>query len=169
MAEHFITTALNSKHRKENFDCGKDLLNRYIRQQASQDVKRKLSACFILTDQDFTAIGYYTLSSSSIRRDQLPSEIKAKLPPAYSDLPVTLLGRLAIDQAHIGQGLGELLLLDALKRAYFVSIESVASMAVIVDPIDQHAIEFYRKYGFILLPDSQKMFLTMNTIAKLFQ
>lgn len=169
MANSYITDVLCSVHSKDTFDCGVDLLNGYIHRQASQDVKRKLTACFILPDEKLNIKGYYTLSSSSIPRDQLPPVIIKKLPGSYINLPVTLLGRLAVDEAFMGQGFGELLLIDALKRAYFTSVQNVGSMAVIVDPIDQEAVTFYTKYDFIFLPDSGKMFLTMNTIAKLFE
>ncbi len=168
MDNFYVTAVLSSRHIKENFDCGKDLLNGYIYKQASQDFRRRISACFILAEEDNLVKGYYTLSSSSIKRDQLPPEVVKRLPGSYIDLPVTLLGRLALDKAHIGQGLGELLLVDALKRAYLASVQSVASMAVVVDPIDQSAIDFYSKYDFIMLPDSHKMFLTMDTVSKLF-
>jgi len=164
----YITNVLSSIHIKENFDCNKDLLNGYIHRQASQDVKRRISACFVLADDDRVIKGYYTLSSSSIQRDHLPVETIKKLPGSYTDLPVTLMGRLAIDKKHFGKGFGALLLLDALKRSFDASVNNVGSMAVIVDPIDQEAINFYEKYGFILIPDSGKMFLTMSTISKLF-
>jgi len=164
----YLTDALSSEHRKEGFDCGQDLLNGYIRRQASQDVKRRITACFILAGENGLVMGYYTLSSASISRDKLPSAIIRKLPGSYSDLPVTLLGRLAVDNAHKGKGLGEALLADALKRAFYASVQSVASIAIVVDPIDQNAQKFYTKYGFIMLPDSGKMFLTMETVAKLF-
>lgn len=168
MDKIFLTNTLNSNHKKEDFDCGKDLLNGYIHRQASQDVKRKISACFVLANDDGVVKGYYTLSSLSIHRNQLPLEIVKRLPSSYSDLPVTLLGRLALDKSIIGQGWGEALLVDALKRAYFASVQSVASMAVVADPIDQSAIDFYTRYGFIQIPDSGKMFITMKTIEKLF-
>ncbi len=164
----YLTDALSPKHQKDHFDCGQDLLNSYIRRQASQDVKRRISACFILAAEDGLVMGYYTLSSASIARKKLPPAIIKKLPVCYSDLPVTRLGRLAVDKTQKGKGLGEALLVDALKRAFFASVQSVASMAVVVDPIDQNALNFYTKYGFIKLPDSGKMFLTMNTVAKLF-
>jgi GNAT superfamily N-acetyltransferase len=164
----FITQVLASKHKKSDFDCGKEMLNGYIRKQASQDIRRRLSACFVLTDKYEVVKGYYTLSSSSIPRNQLAAEFIKKLPASYTHLPVTLLGRLALDKGAIGKGMGALLLADALKRAFIASEQSVASMAVVVDPIDQEAINFYLKYGFLLLPDSQKMFLPMNTVAKLF-
>lgn len=165
---NYSTVPLHASHNKKDFNCGKELLDNYLHTQAKQDVKRKLSACFILADKENNIKGYYTLSSAVIQRDLLPDDIKNKMPPSYHDLPATLLGRLAIDRSCKGQGLGENLLLDALKRSYDTSASSIGSMAVIVDPIDTDAIRFYQKYGFILLPDSGKMFLPMETISKLF-
>jgi predicted GNAT family N-acyltransferase len=166
---NYSTAPLNSAHKKKKFNCGKDLLDNYLHTQAKQDVKRKLSACFILTDEEQNVKGYYTLSSSAINRNLLPDEIKSKLPPTYIDLPATLLGRLAVDNAYKGQGLGRHLLLDALKRSFDASVNSVGSMAVIVDPLDEDAMRFYRNYAFIRLSESDKMFLPMETISKLFQ
>lgn len=163
----FLSVPLSSSHKKESFNCGKALLDDYLHRQAKQDVKRMLSACFVLPDDENNIKGYYTLSSSSIERNLLPQEIAKKLPPSYFDLPVILLGRLAVAKNYQGQGIGETLLVDALKRSYSVSRE-IGSMAVIVDPLDNDALHFYRKYDFIALPDSAKMFLPMGTIAKLF-
>ncbi len=166
---NYLTVPLNSSHRKEKFTCGITLLDNYLHTQAKQDVKRKLSACFILDEEDNLVKGYYTLSSASIQRNILPEGLIKKLPASYSNLPATLLGRLAIDNSYKGQGLGELILMDALKRSYDSSVRSVGSMAVIVDPIDEGAVNFYKKYGFILLPDSGKMFISMETISELFK
>ncbi|MCX6319575.1 MAG: GNAT family N-acetyltransferase [Bacteroidetes bacterium] len=165
----YLTELLNSTHKKRNFTCGKKLLDDYLHTQAKQDIKRRLSACFILSGDDDSVRGYYTLSSTSISREILPESIIKKLPPSYHNLPATLLGRLAVDINHKGQRLGELLLLDALKRSYEVSLSSVGSMAIIVDPLDEEAVRFYNKYGFILLPDSGKMFITMDTVSELFK
>ena len=163
----YLTFPLQSFHKKQAFQCGNQLLDRYLHKQAKQDVKRKLSACFILADESEEIKGYYTLSNAGISRKDLPEEWQKKLPPIYHSLPVTLLGRLAVSENFQKQGIGELLLIDALKRSYFVS-EEIGSMAVIVDPIDEAATRFYQKYGFILLPDSGKMFLSMKTVGKLF-
>lgn len=162
----YITIPLASSHNKENFYCGKPLLDSYLQKQAKQDVKRRLSACFILPEGNEIK-GYYTLSTASVERQLLPQKIIKKLPPSYTDLPAILLGRLAVGKNYQGQGLGELILMDALKRSYYTSMQ-VGSMAVIVDPIDEEAIAFYKRYDFILLPDSGKMFLPMATIAQLF-
>ena len=164
----YSTVPLHPSHKKKDFNCGKALLDSYLHTQAKQDVKRKLAVCFILADEENNVKGYYTLSAAAVQRDLLPDGIKTKMPPSYHDLPATLLGRLAIDSSYQGQGLGEHLLLDALKRCYDTSSGSIGSMAVIVDPIDANAQRFYQNYGFILLPDSGKMFLPMETISKLF-
>ena len=112
-------------------------------------------------------LGYYTLSNAGIPRESIPEDMQKKLPQVYASLPATLLGRLAVSNTVQGQGIGRLLLIDALKRSFIVSAQ-IGSMAVIVDPIDEAATSFYRQYGFILLPGSGKMFLPMKTIGELF-
>lgn len=168
MASVFATALLNNAQQRQNFTCGTALLDNYLRHQAGQDVKRKLAAVFILEGEDHSIKGYYTLSSDSLSRRNIPEDILKKLPPAYANLPVTLLGRLAVDQSFHGQGLGAVLLIDALKRSYETAVGSIGSMAVVVDPIDGKARSFYLKYGFIDLPDSGRMFIPMGTIAQLF-
>jgi predicted GNAT family N-acyltransferase len=163
----YITTLLATTHQKSKFFCNKAMLDNYIQNQAKQDLKGKVSACFVLSDDDKIIKGYYTLSNGSIPRSHLPESIIKRL-PRYKDLPVTLLGRLAVDNKFQGQKLGKLLLIDALKRSYDAASGSTASMAVIVDPIDQEAISFYARYGFISLPDSSRMFIPMQTVEQLF-
>jgi GNAT superfamily N-acetyltransferase len=165
---NYLTIPLDSSHNKNKFSCGKSALDNYLYKQASQDIKRKLSVCFILPDIN-NIIGFYTLSNGSLPQKNLPEEIQKQLPKSYTNLPVTLLGRLAVDTKFRGQRFGELLLLDALKRCYDVSNKSIASMAVVIDPLDVDAVSFYKKYGFIELPDSKRMFLPMKTISKLFK
>jgi hypothetical protein len=163
----FITVPLNSTFVKKSFSCGNETLDNYLHKQANQDIRRYLSACFILPGQNNTILGYYTLSNDRISQDLLPFEIARSLPNSYKDLPVTLLGRLAIDKQYKGQGLGGNLLLDALYRCYISSLQ-IGSMAVVVDPIDDNAISFYQQYDFIMLPDSRRMFLSMDTVKSLF-
>ncbi len=164
-----LTENLNSSHRKKEFSCGKDMLDNYLQKQANQDIKRKLSACFVLNDEETNLLkGYYTLANNSIPQNLIPTKFKKKLPKSYTSIPTTLLGRLATDNRFQGKGVGKLLLIDALNRSYEIS-KSIGSFAVIVDPIDKDAEKFYTKYGFINLPDSGKMFLSMNTIKSLFE
>ena len=164
----YLTVPLDSKHKKSEFTCGNTYLDNYIQRQAKQDIKRKLSACFVMPNEENGIRGFYTLSNAGIPREVIPEEIKKKLPRAYESLPITLLGRLAINEKSKGQGLGRLLLIDALKRSLEVS-KVIGSMAEVVDPIDEHAVKFYNRFGFISLPDSEKMFLSMKTIEQLFK
>lgn len=160
---------LDSTHIKNEFDCGKELLNNYLKTQAGQDIKRNLSACFVFIEpQDNVIEGYYTLSNASISLENLPEDIRKKLPRSYTTIPATLLGRLAIDTKSQGKGLGNILLIDALKRSFEIS-KTIGSFAVIVDPIDKEAEKFYEKYGFLALPDSGKMFIAISTLKSLFQ
>ena len=164
-----ISELLNATHKKSDFSCGKEMLDVYIHKQANQDIKRKLSACFVINEKETNLIkGYYTLSNNSIPSKFVPNQIQKKLPRSYESIPTTLLGRLAIDNRFQGKGIGKLILIDALKRSYEIS-KTIGSFAVVVDPIDQDAENFYEKYGFIKLPDSGKMFLPMKTISQLFK
>lgn len=157
---------LNSSLNKKDFNCGKEMLDNYIHFQASQDVRRKLCVVFAMFE-DTTIIGYYTLSSASVPAELMPEVIKKKMPDSYEALPVTLLGRLAIDEKFKGQGLGGIILLDALKRSYEIASKSLGSIGVVVNPLDNDAASFYQKFGFVSLPDSGKMYLPMSDIAQL--
>jgi GNAT superfamily N-acetyltransferase len=159
------TVVLNSSHKRNSFACEEPSLENYLKKQAGQDIKRQVAACFILEGDGGIIKGYYTLSSDSVDRALIPGELQKKLP--YRTLPVTLLGRLARDTNYKGQGVGELLLADALKRAYQAS-SAIGSCAVVTDPINKKAREFYEEFGFISL-ESGRMFIPMETIkASLF-
>jgi len=156
---------LEKKHDKASFDSETPLLDNYISKQASQDVKKHLTAVYVLPDQTDKVIGYYTLSSSSIPRQDMPEDLIKKFPPNYTALPVVLLGRLAVDKANKGNGYGSHLLVDAMERTLELSIQ-LGILALIVDPLDQKAADFYKKYGFITLPGTGKMFISIETIRK---
>ena len=157
---------LQKTHSRENFTCEEDSLTEYIRKQVSQDIRKRLATCFVAIDDEQNVIGYYTLTSESLGRELIPEKYTKQVPKNYN-APVILLGRLARDITAKGKGLGEYLLLDALFRSYKLSNESIGAMAVVVDPIDKKAVEFYKKYGFEQLPDSEKMFLPMKVIEQL--
>lgn len=154
---------LDDSHIKIDFDCENEILNNYLRRQAGQDVRRDLSACYVLADENDKVIGYYTLSSNSIERSDFPEELARKLPKSYIELPTILLGRLAIDKNQKSKGWGEYLLTAALNQCLNLA-ERLGTLAVMVDPIDKRAESFYARYGFIKLPDSGRMFIHTKTI-----
>jgi len=154
-------------HDRAAFSCGAEALDNYIKKQASQDVKKRAAVVYVATRDGETILGYYTLSQYSVQFDDIPTEISRKF-PRYPAVPATLLGRLARHRVAKGQGIGELLLMDALQRALKMS-DQVASAAVITDAKDQRAVEFYKKYGFIELPKTERrLFLPMASISALF-
>ncbi len=161
----YLTVPLNPGHNISDFDCGKEPLNSYLKNQVNQDVKEHLAVCFVIVTDKNKVKGYFTLSGLSINKELIPKNLRRRL--HYRDIPVTLLGRLSRDIKYKTERLGETLLLDALRRSYDSSFK-IGSMAVVVDPIDEEAGNFYSKYGFINLPDSKRMFITMETISKLF-
>ena len=126
-----------------------------------------MAAAFVLLDAEANSIaGYYTLSSGAVEPAALPPEVTRKL-PRYPALPVVLLGRLAVDVRYQGQGLGGILLVDALRRALAHSA-GVAAMAVIVDAVDEQARRFYEHYGFRRFADVEdRLFIPMGTIERL--
>jgi predicted GNAT family N-acyltransferase len=155
---------LGSDYDRNGFSCGNPALDAYIRQQAGQDVKRKLAAVFVLTQDGKNIAGYYTLSAHAIQADELPPAMSKKLPRL--PVPVTLLGRMAISDRLKGKGLGEFVLLSALERAWIGSTQ-IASWAVIVDA-KVGSRDFYLKYSFLPLPNSpHRLFLPIKTIEGL--
>lgn len=154
-------------HDRAAFSCGTEALDNYIKKQASQDARKNAAVIYVATPDGKTILGYYTLSQYSIQLDEIPPEI-AKQFAKYPALPATLLGRLARHTSTKGQGVGELLLLDALYRALTMS-EQIASAAVVTDAKDQKAVDFYKKYGFIELPKTERrLFLPMASVSTLF-
>jgi GNAT superfamily N-acetyltransferase len=159
---------LEKTHDRKSFDCGNEELNRYLREQARQDAAKRVAAPFIFTQPGRPAVlGFYTLSSSIIPVAELPPDLMKQL-PRYGQLPVTLLGRLAVDRSVSGQGLGEFLLVDALRRS-LEAAQQIAAMAVIVEAKDQRAEGFYRHFDFRPFQQTPlRLFLPMGQIAKLF-
>ena len=157
------------KHDRAAFSCEQESLDRYLKERATQEIKKRVAAVYVLTPDGKTIAGYYTLSQYAIEADELPPELVQQLHlPRYDKLPATLLGRLARRKLFKGRGLGELLLMGALKRALEHS-RNIASVAVVVDAIDENARGFYRRYGFIdILNRPNRLFMAMKTVAQLF-
>jgi len=149
LAESFRIEPLSAEHDRSRFVSGSDVLDRYFKEQASQDIKRRIAMCFVavnLRTQD--VVGYYTLAAASVALNAMAPEIVKKL-PRYPVVPAVLLGRLAVARDHKGQGLGSILLADALKRT---ARAEVGVFAMVVDAQDETAQRFYEHYGFTLLP-----------------
>ena len=158
---------LTRQHDRSSFDCGIEPLNAYLRLQARQDAEKHVAAPFVLIEPPSRAVlGYYTLSASVLSVGDVAPELARKL-PRYPQLPVTLIGRLAVDLRLKGQGCGEYLLMDALHRSLGHSTE-IAAMAVVVEAKDETAAAFYQHFDFQPLQASaRRLYLPMKTVQAL--
>lgn len=154
---------LAAGHDRAAFHCGSEPLNRYLREQATQDMRRRVAACFVAVADGKRIAGYYTLASASLLLTDLPASTGKKL-PRYPTVPAVRMGRLAVDRAFQGQGLGAALLADALDRS---ARSEIAAFALMVDAKDEAAAAFYRHHGFIALLDSPlTLFLPLATVQR---
>ncbi len=144
MTQRFRVEALTPSHERAYFSSGVDPLDRYLRELATQDVKRRVSNCFLALDDADTIAGYYTFAAASLPLMELPVETTRRL-PRYPLLPAGLIGRLAIDRRFQGRRLGGALVMDAVARA---ARADPAIFAIIVDAKDDAAIAFYEHLQF---------------------
>jgi ribosomal protein S18 acetylase RimI-like enzyme len=156
---------LGSHHDRVAFSSGEPALDAYLRHQASQDVRRRVTQVFVAIGESPKAIaGYYTLSATSFARTELPPELSKRLP--HYPVPAATLGRLAVDRHYQGRGLGEGLLMDAARRVLRASA-ALAIYAIVVDAKNERAQGFYERYGFRAFPTtSRRLFLPLETLAR---
>lgn len=158
----FQVVRLQSSHDRTPFKSGSDPLDSYLRQQVSQDVRRRVTACYVALTHDQRIAGFYTLASASLWLAELPLSLSKKL-PRYPSVPAVRMGRLAVDQDFKGVGLGGALLADALDRAIRAEI---AACALVVDAKDESAAAFYQHHGLSALPSQpMTLFLPLATAS----
>ena len=164
MATRFRVEALDLQAERSGFSCGLEALDRYFHTQVGQDIKRRVTACFVALDIQGRIAGYYTLASASVMLSELPDSLARKL-PRYPSVPAVRMGRLAVDSDYRGTGLGGALLADALRRALSAEI---AAYALVVDAKDASAADFYAHHGFMALPDQPRcLFLPLATVKSI--
>lgn len=160
----FVTEAFD-KHERTAFRSGHERIDRYFRQELSQDIRRNYATCYLLIERGTDKIaGFYTLSAHSIPLNEVPPELARKL-PRYPNVPVVLIGWMGRDVAFRGAGIGRLLLYDAIRR---VCRGPVGAYAICAEAIDESAAAFYRKHQFQQLHSRpQTLFLAMKTAQNL--
>ena len=144
MSDGFTVEPLRSGHDRTDFSCGSAPLDRYLRELATQDMRRRISNCFVALAPTGAIAGYYTFAATAIPVAELSPEETRRL-PRYPVLPAGLIGRLAVDRRHRGHGLGGALIVDAIARALRAE---PAIFALVVDAKDDPALGFYRRHGF---------------------
>ncbi len=156
MTAPFRLEVLGSGHDRNSFSCGVEVLDQYLARQASQDIRRRVSACYVAVEiRSGKIAGYYTLAAGGVPLTDLPEALSKKL-PRYPSVPVARIGRLAVDQAFHGKKLGGALLADAALRA---TRSEVAVFALVVDAKDDTAEAFYRHHGFEVFGSQTKQLI----------
>lgn len=146
MIASFAVEALSASHDRAAFSSGVDAVDRYFREQVTQDVRRRTTACYVALDREKAKVaGYYTLAAGGVPLAEMPEELARKL-PRYPSVPVARVGRLAVDRSYRGHRLGSGLLWDAGLRALR---SDLAVFALVVDAKDEQAASFYRHHGFV--------------------
>lgn len=158
---------LGKQHDRATFTCGQPALDDWFRRRAGQDEKRNAARVFVAIDDERSVLGFYSLSSFTLAIDDLPDEIARKR-PRYDAISAALIGRLARDQRVHRQGIGGLLLADAVRRILAAS-RSLAVFATVVKAKDDHAVSFYQNFGFRRFPMRPgRLFLLTSTAAEAF-
>jgi GNAT superfamily N-acetyltransferase len=160
---------LDRTHNRDEFDCGVEELNTFLKKYSFQNQKNHINKTFVAIEaasdkkNEKSILGYYTLSTGKISFDSLPKQIKH---PKYP-VSIARLARLATDLKYQGQGVGGFLLYDALQKIKIAS-EMIGIFAVVVDAKDVKAKSFYQHYGFLLLQDTDlTLCLPMKMLEKL--
>jgi GNAT superfamily N-acetyltransferase len=162
----FRIEPINKGHSAKHFDCGEADLNTYLKQFARRNDANDIGRTYVATRPgEADILGYYTISTGAVKFQQLPADLKL---PRYPT-PTVHIGRLAADLTVQGQGLGEALLFDALRRAAAAS-EVIGIKMVELIAIHDKAKSFYQQYGFTPLRDEPlHLYLNIGTIRELLQ
>lgn len=164
-----IETFNKNIHMRENFDCGKEILNIYLKERANRERNKKLNVIYVavpdeLENEKKPILGYFTLSASCIAHPHLKEDSFYKHVPSTYKIPSIKIGRLAVDVKYQNSGIGKLLLKDALIKIAQTS-SLVGVMAVEVFAKDAEASNFYQKCGFKKLNNSENvMIMAAKTI-----
>lgn len=162
-----IIELLNKSHDRQSFNCGSETLNQFLIRTARQHIQKGISRTFVLvdTEQPKTIIGFFTLSICEVQTEKLPPQLAKKYP---TKVPGVKLARLAVTQDWQRQGIGEILMLEGMKRALVIA-ENAGVIGLFVDAKDEEAKAYYQRYGFVSLSDTPlEMFLPLETVKQLF-
>jgi GNAT superfamily N-acetyltransferase len=159
---------LSPQHNRAKFDCGASALNEFLQKTARQHQDKGVSKTFVLVDANAPApadiLGFYSLAACEAQTADLPAALGKRLPRT---IPAVLLGRLAVDRSVQGQGLGAVLLVDAIRRVVAVASQ-VGIAGLFVDAKDDSAAAFYQKFGFAPLPSNpHRLFLPLKTLTQI--
>ena len=160
----FRFESLGEGHDRSAFHCGEEALDRYFQTQVTQDIRRRMTNCFVAVEAVTGHISaFYTLSAASVVLTGLPPEETKRL-PRYPTLPAVRIGRLAVDERFQGRGLAAAMLMNAVHRSMQ---DAAAAFTLLVDAKNDRAVAFYQRHGFrVLGSEPRTLFLPLATAQK---
>jgi len=156
----FSAEPLSEQHETADFDSGQPELDRWLLEHALTAEAKRVGRTFVWADGE-RIVAYYTIVAHAIFREDLPRSVVRGNP---IQIPSVLLAKLALDRSFQGQGLGSVLLVDALARIV-AATRTVAARYVVVDAFSSAAADFYAHHGFVRLPDSTRLLRKLTDIA----
>ncbi|MGB3754914.1 MAG: GNAT family N-acetyltransferase [Rivularia sp. (in: cyanobacteria)] len=163
-----VVELLDKRHNRDDFNCGNEALNRFLKQTARQHIQKGISRTFVLvdTEQPDIIISFFTLTLCEVRVEKLPPKFAKKYPSKVAGVK---LARLAVNKAYQRQGIGEIMMIEAMRRAVVVA-ENAGGIGLFVDARDEAAKTYYNRYGFVSLEDAfLEMFLPLSTIIQMLE
>ena len=163
-----VVELLDKRHNRDDFNCGNQALNQFLEQTARQHIQKGISRTFVLidTEQPDIIISFFTLSLCEVRVEKLPPKFAKKYPSKVAGVK---LARLAVNKAYQRQGIGEIMMIEAMRRAVVVA-ENAGGIGLFVDAKDEAAKTYYTRYGFVGLEDVfLEMFLPLSTIMQMLE
>ncbi|MGB6299586.1 MAG: GNAT family N-acetyltransferase [Rivularia sp. (in: cyanobacteria)] len=159
---------LDKRHNRDDFNCGNEALNQFLKQTARQHIQKGISRTFVLidTEKPDIIISFFTLTLCEVRVEKLPPKFAKKYPSKVAGVK---LARLAVNKAYQRQGIGEIMMIEAMRRAVVVA-ENAGGIGLFVDAKDEAAKSYYNRYGFVSLEDAfLEMFLPLSTIIQMLE
>ncbi|MFQ6226821.1 N-acetyltransferase [Nocardia sp. NPDC002869] len=148
----WISTGITTGHDLSRFDCGKEVLNRWLQQSALNAEQRWTSRTYVWTQgDDPVVLGYYAIAPTSVDKDV--DGIAAKFSTGLKTVPAFLLAKFALDREFHGQGIGEQMLVDAVTKIMGAA-QASGGRLIVVDAIDEETVSFYEKYDFMLVKNT---------------
>ncbi len=154
---------LAAEHRLESFDCGKPVLNDWLRRHAHAAGAGGSAKTFVVTTDEARVVGYYSLTVGQVEAVEAPVRLRKGM--GRYPIPVVLLARLAVSVGYQGSGIGRGLLRDAILRTLAIA-DHPGIRALMTHPLDESAAAFYRRFGFIPSPLRERQLLLLLKDAR---
>ena len=171
LSQEFVL-ADKTKHNLKSFDCGKPDMNQYLARFALKNMELGLNSTWVLavindkkTGDNADIAAYFTLATSTVTREEIPTDKKL---PGYP-VPAVLLARLAVDIEFKKQGLGDKTFITALRKAAELTEAGLPAHCLVLDVLDDDALTYYQRFDMFMpfTDDPMRLFVPMHVVKQI--